>query len=377
MRTPRRSTFRFVSCVAALVTVAVLTLALLEKPILKLVPTGSLKRFLYDRTRNGTRSKETQAVIGNSKQRGSAGYSTRPLAEQRNWNCSQYSLPHNTTVHGRPFHMDQSIVNILQNILTNETFKREPVKLDSVESFPEIVFVTGASSNHFGEFKGHLQSFLTNFPRNKLMFYDLGLKTSEATEISKESRIEYRKFDFSRYPAHVKNLHNYAWKPLIIQQLLAEFDGVLWFDSSIRFKRNMTHLKERMVRYKSGFQYYVGATRHSIVSATHPRMIEYFPMERSGAVENMPEANSVIVLNTAEVQNNIMKWMCVCVLNEDCISPPGSKLFCNFYFPREKFGGCHRYDQSLFSIVVSNAYSYERVRFIVDSGESLGSVQRG
>ena len=208
------------------------------------------------------------------------------------------------------------------------------------------------------------------------MFYDLGLKTSEATEISKESRIEYRKFDFSRYPAHVKNLHNYAWKPLIIQQLLAEFDGVLWFDSSIRFKRNMTHLKERMVRYNSGFQYYVGATGHSIVSATHPRMMKYFPMERSGAVADMPEANSVIVLNTAEVQNNIMKWMCVCVLNEDCISPPGSKLFCNFYFPRETFGGCHRYDQSLFSILVSNTYDYESVRYIVGSGESLGTVER-
>ena len=294
-----------------------------------------------------------------------------------NVNASRYSLPHNATVLGKPFIMDQSIVNIVRNVLANETFKRKPVKLDSVETFPEIVPVTAASSNHFGEHKRNIQSFLTNFPGLKLIFYDLGLAASEIKQLTEHAAIEYRKFEFTRYPAHVKNLQNYCWKLLIIQHLLAESDGVMWFDSSIRFESNMTYVKERMVRYNSGFLYYVHTTGHSIVSATHPRMLEYFPMERAGAIADMPQGGAVIVLNTAEVQSNIMKWICMCVLNVDCISPPGSTLFCGFNFPREKFGGCHRYDQSLLSILVSNTYGNERLRYTMNDEKLLATVQRG
>ena len=293
-----------------------------------------------------------------------------------NVSASRYSLPHNATVLGKPFIMDQSIVNIVRNILANETFKRKPVNLDSVETFPEIVPVTAASSNHFGEYKRNIESFVTYFPGVKLIFYDLGLADPEVKQLTEQAGIEYRKFEFTRYPAHVKNLQNYCWKLLIIQHLLAEFDGVMWFDSSIKFERNITYVKERMVRYNSGFQYYVHTVGHSIVSATHPRMLEYFPMERAGAVADMPQGGAFIVLNTAEVQNNIMKWICICVLNVDCISPPGSTLFCGFNFPREKFGGCHRYDQSLLSILVSNTYGYERVRYTMDDENLLATVQR-
>lgn len=39
--------------------------------------------------------------------------------------------------------------------------------------------------------------------------------------------VVYRKFDFDAYPQHIRNLHNYAWKTLIIQKLLSEFDGTV------------------------------------------------------------------------------------------------------------------------------------------------------
>ena len=54
-----------------------------------------------------------------------------------------------------------------------------------------------------------------------------------------------------------------------------------------------------------------------------------------------------------------MKWVVICALKKDCIAPPGPKFFCGFKFPRDRFGGCHRYDQSLQNILVSNAYNHE------------------
>ena len=96
-------------------------------------------------------------------------------------NASRYSLPHNATVLGKPFIMEQSIVNTVRNVLANETFKRKPVRLYSVETFPEIVPVTAASSssNRCGEqHKKNIESFVTNFPGVKLICYDLGFTAS-------------------------------------------------------------------------------------------------------------------------------------------------------------------------------------------------------
>ena len=71
----------------------------------------------------------------------------------------------------------------------------------------------------------------------------------------------------------------------------------------------------------------------------------------------------MIVINTPEVQTHIMKWLVTCAL-EDCIAPVGAKLYFGFNFPKDKFGGCHRYDQSLVNILLSNVSSSDRNRYV-------------
>ena len=70
--------------------------------------------------------------------------------------------------------------------------------------------------------------------------------------------LEYRKFDFNAYPRHVRNLRNYAWKTLIIQEMLSEFDGTMWFDSSVKFLGNLTNnIIELMSRHNTGAVFYL------------------------------------------------------------------------------------------------------------------------
>ena len=112
--------------------------------------------------------------------------------------------------------------------------------------------------------------------------------------------------------------------------------------------------------------FFVGITGHSIIAATHPGMMEYIPIKTNDSVKDMFEANSMIVINTPEVQTHIMKWLVTCALKEDCIAPVGARLYCDFNFPKDKFRGCHRYDQSLVNILVSNVYSSDRNRYVFE-----------
>ena len=77
----------------------------------------------------------------------------------------------------------------------------------------------------------------------------------------------------------------------------------MWFDTSIKFKGNNTlEVLQRLARQRSGFTFFVGITGHSIIAATHPGMMEYIPIKTNDSVNDMFKANSMIVINTPEVQ---------------------------------------------------------------------------
>ena len=291
---------------------------------------------------------------------------TTEIAGDERLQIGHYVSRINPYIIGKEFNFDNSTLAVVRRVLRDQTFKRKPIEsVDAKTPFFDLVTpVTTCSSNHYGEFKPRIEEFRKSFPGTKCFFYDLGLSDEQINEVKNMPDLVYRKFDFNAYPEHVRNLQNYAWKPLIIQEMLSEFDGTMWFDSSVRFLGNLTsNVIELMSRHNTGAVFYLDSTHHSIVAATQPGMLEYFPMMKEGAVKDMLQASAVIYINKDEVQRHIMKWVVICALKKDCIAPPGSKLFCGFNFPRDRFGGCHRYDQSLQNILVSNAYNHKHEKY--------------
>ena len=290
---------------------------------------------------------------------------------------SGYVHPVYPSVVGKSFNLSEKGRNVAKKLISEllTSFSRRPVEMESERSLPRLKPVTGISSNHFTEFIHNFGSLQKVFPQTKTLVYDLGLNQEQVIKLQSTNSVEYRKFDFSLFPEHVRDLYTYAFKPLIIQQTLAHFGGVLWHDSSIILEQNYT---ERMVEQKSGFLYYTGGTGHSITAATHPRMFEYLPMKGKEQMSGpMEQAGGMIVYNTKNVLQNIMKWAIICSLHKECIAPSGSRVNgCNFSGGKYKYGGCHRYDQSMFSILSSNAFNYQNERYTLVGNEKPASVNR-
>ena len=285
------------------------------------------------------------------------------------------------SVVGKTFEMDNETFPIVQDFLKEKVFKRKPVKLNSNASYFDVVVpVSAASSNHFRELMRVVDHFPKHLPGVKLVCYDIGLSEPQINILKNKTHVIYRKFEFEKYPPHIKNLVNYAWKLLLIGELLSEFDGVMWIDSSIRIYGHFDHILERMVRFNSGALFFLKIVGgHSIAMATNPRMIEYFPVfPKEGLTETMLPGGTILLFNTEDVQEHIMKWAAVCALVQDCIAPPGSKRNCpgNRFWqtPREKYGGCHRYDQALLSLLVTNLYNNARERFSLNATEALSDT---
>jgi len=291
---------------------------------------------------------------------------------------NRYVIVNNPTLFGEEFSFDATTKTMLQNVLSHQTFKRKSLTINPYVTFFEIVVpATAASSNHYGEFKENIGHFLKHFPGTKVIFYDIGLNDSQANNIKALPFVSYRKFNFDAYPPHIRNLHNYAWKLLIIQEVLADFDGVMWFDTSVRFQGNAGFILKRMARFKTGILFYVGTTFHSMLAATNPGMLKYFPLKKTDAFSYMLQASAMIILNTADVQKHIMKWACVCAFKPECISPPDSQLHCApAVWQRYKYAGCHRFDQALISILATNLYNNQRKRYSLKRPNGFAVMNR-
>ena len=88
----------------------------------------------------------------------------------------------------------------------------------------------------------------------------------------------------------------------------------------------------------------------------------------------MLPGGTILVFNTADVQEHVMKWAAICALVKDCIEPPGSTIKCPpdiWTIPQEQFSGCHRYDQALFSLLVTNLYGNVRERYSLNRTEAF------
>ncbi|EDO38878.1 predicted protein [Nematostella vectensis] len=248
-----------------------------------------------------------------------------------------------------------------------------------MELFDFAVAVTAASSNHFEEFEHNIRNFSHRFPRVKVFFYDIGLEELQVIAVKKLPFVMYRKFNFAAYPNHVQNLLNYAWKLLIIQELISEYDGVMWFDSSIVFTRDVSHFIPLMFTAKSGILFYlqIYSRMHSIRAATHPQMIKYFPASEDGLLSDMLPGGCILVLNTADVQQHILPWTTLCALHKNCIQPTGANKDCPrriWGLPRNQYANCHRFDQALFSLVVGNLYGFELSRYRLNRTEAPAHV---
>ena len=300
-----------------------------------------------------------------------------------------YRNPNNLENHvGRPFPYTKYVKDVWEEYMKTPGISHEDKKKIEVPQ-PATAF----SSNHFEEHKKEIGTALRLFKNMKILVYDLGMSAEQIKYVDEHPNLEYRRLKFSRYPPHVKKLTTYAWKTLIWVEVLQEFDAITWFDTSMSFSVGqetfIRTVKDYIINKKSSVLMYVHETGHSTAWATHADMWSYFPsnMTKFGPKEDpsslMSQANGVILYNTIDFKENIMKWALLCVLTEDCIAPyridgKQSTKWCPKAIDTQKQPYiCHRFDQSLFSLLAHNYYFYDKSIYqIQGSSKFLGCPSR-
>jgi hypothetical protein len=191
------------------------------------------------------------------------------------------------------------------------------------------------------------------------------MKPEHVEKINQLCKVRYRQFNFTRYPTHVADLHTYAFKPLLIHELLHEHPKLFWVDSSIRMSTNQLDDVIRQANHKSIGVLLFDVAGHSIYSTTHVTMYRYLPMDRQAAIKvQMWGAGAIFINCTRQLYDEIIRWWFLCALEPRCMAPT-RQLYCNFMHlpdsqkPRDQYAQCHRYDQSALNVLLANYFHQE------------------
>lgn len=211
------------------------------------------------------------------------------------------------------------------------------------KSKQNLVIVTGSDSSHFKSLYQLLESLNIYEASTKIIIFDLGITVDER-EIIKNNfpDFELRKFDYSKYPSYFnikENAGEYAWKPVIINDVLNEFKtSVCWLDGGNKVTKPLDSLRKIIELY--GF--YSPFSKGIISDWTHPKSLECLGVSDNKKILKQRNLNGACVsanYNNLEVRKIIKNWS-DCAKTKKCIAPEGSSR------------ANHRQDQAILSVLV-------------------------
>ncbi|CEF69989.1 Protein of unknown function DUF1647 family-containing protein [Strongyloides ratti] len=290
----------------------------------------------------------------------------------------QYSLPSNKSIKGKPFSCKLlPYLKELKLLDKNDFFDL------TKENVSQPKVVTGFSDNHLKEAALLLKSFKKYFPNDKIIVYDLGLSKRNVKKLKKFCFVEYRKFNFKKYPKHVSIIKTYAFKILIAAEVLKEYNSIFWADASVRFKKsNLSYVYDllncnfgkknnhRIIEqqklgngyrkniykniyrnekcsecywhfnykgfdknlykfnvnhcYKFSILLHV-PTFHGILPTIHKYVYNYFPTDEerytNRSISRQYDAAFSLMVKTEDAVENVLKWAVLCALDKNCIQP--------------------------------------------------------
>lgn len=269
----------------------------------------------------------------------------------------RYTAPYNSSLVGQPFQVNTSVLRSIGFPLTNFI-----EKLDN-KTVRQFVFATAVNSVYYTRLRDKLNKIQLHFPQHTVYVYDLGLKPNQSEQLKKVCNVILRNL-FKRNPVlppHVRHLQNYAFKPLVVHDVMRTNHGVLWIDASIIFRSNDLEKAYSQVSKLTYEMLMFAGTGTSTYAVTLNTTYTYLPTNTEKLKQlEMLAAGFVLYYRTRSVYMDILRWFVLCALDVNCISPPTNTRKCPFRNSRfTEYAHCHRYDQSVLNIILANALNFE------------------
>jgi hypothetical protein len=207
----------------------------------------------------------------------------------------------------------------------------------------DMVIVTGSDSMYFSALMNFVASVKYWSPHRQVVIYNLGMSKLQLTEIQKWTnviKVEWPGGIPKYLPSHVSNVHNYAWKSIIMNETVHKYKSILWIDAGCTITSPIEEIED-IVHWNGIFL--VRGQDDDMRRLSHPDTYRWFGYNketfRHGYISPHYAGGIQGHVYPSRWIDSIVIPNAQCALDETCISPRRSS-FTN-----------HRYDQTSLSIL--------------------------
>lgn len=223
----------------------------------------------------------------------------------------------------------------------------------------EPVVVTATQANHFAMAQGLIQRLNANMqPKLKIVVFDIGMSKDQRNSLCTGGKCEIKDFPFALYPSFLEDyLPANAWKPVVIQIALKEYGFVIWMDTAVYLPQG--YLQGGIdIAEKAGVAAGYRRIAHTDVNLafeTDQRTFTHLGEEPCAFKETFRyNAALLFIKGTPFTYKYIMRPWVSCALTLSCIS--ADHKFYSQCAGADKYGYCHRFDQSVLSIILNRLF---------------------
>ncbi|UJR31539.1 hypothetical protein I4U23_019027 [Adineta vaga] len=215
------------------------------------------------------------------------------------------------------------------------------------------VIVLAANSRFYDTLQASLRTVNQYFSNHSVTIYDLGFDQNQLNMIKDNCQrciiIPFPFTELATVSPHVRNLPNFAWKPIIVQDAVRRYGTIIYGDTSVRY---LTSNFDRIIIDNNirGFSCRE-LPGHYLSCFTLGGTFAWFN-ETSSVFDDVYIAEAGFVAVTDNFLSRlVLKTWVACALDPECISPSNSKTRCRRM--GDAASGTHRYDQSAMVAVLS------------------------
>lgn len=187
-----------------------------------------------------------------------------------------------------------------------------------------------------------IQNIASNLPNDTLLLYDIGLSLDDSHALNaycNRSKCIVLSYDLTPFPAHIREDHMHAFRPILIKNALNHSKSILFLENNVRVRSITGDDRTGLLRQVNDRGVLGWTTRLAVSSRTHPRMFDYFQTDADSFIFlPMVSMDAVLFADMDAVNEKILLPWIKCVLTPECIHPIGecaNVILCEVTVSRE------------------------------------------